>query len=107
MLIPNNAFSSSGPTDAEVKAAIIKAHREANRADTLETHKAMQGAQPEKLKSIVACHHGNDDSPEKVYHLCKSIFADKHTDSARLYITVCGTLSPFWMDANVDPKNTD
>ena len=29
MLIPNNAFSSSGPTDAEVTAAIIKALREA------------------------------------------------------------------------------
>ena len=106
MLIPNNAFSSSGPTDAEVKAAIIKALREANHADTLETHNAMQDAQPEKLKSIVACYHGNEDFPEKVHELCKSIFADKHSDSARLYITVCGALSPFWMDANFDPKKT-
>ena len=105
-MIPNNAFSSDGPTDAEVKAAIIKALSEANHADTMETYKTMLDAQPDQLKSLVACHHGKDDFTKKVHELCGSIFATKQTDSARVYITVCGTLSPFWMDANFDPKKT-
>ena len=94
MLIPNNAFSSDGPTDAEVKAAIIKALREANHADTMETYKAMLKAQPDQLKSLVACHHGKDDFAKRVRDLCESVFASKQSDSARVYITVCGTLSP-------------
>ena len=106
MLIPNNAFSSSGPSDAEVKAAIIKALKDSNHADAMETYKAMQDAQPDQLKRIVACHYGEEGFSEKVQALCRSIFARKHTDTARVYVTVCGTLSPFWMDANFDPKKT-
>ena len=106
MLIPNNAFSSSGPSDAEVKAAIVKALKDSNHADAMETHKAMQDAQPDQLKRIVACHYGEEGFSEKAQALCRSIFAKKHTDTARVYVTVCGTLSPFWMDANFDPKKT-
>ena len=106
MLIPENAFGSDGPTDAETKAATVKALSELNHADTLGTYETLFKANPIELKRVVACHHGSSEFGKKIQEMCKSHFAQKKAESARIFITISESLSPHWPDANLEPKKT-